>query len=236
MGSPCWFRELRGRLLSQGLPPHYIERFLEEMTDHFHDLKEETMSQAADPFARLGEPQQVADAAAKEYRRRSLIGRHPAVAFLVFAVSPLLTLVAGGVAGLFLLVTAARGLGFIDDGGHHFGAAAAASLPYLLSAATIVLPAVVLTAVYFRLARGTGIARGWILVAWLTLSVLTGLAICQVSLSDIPGHSSLTVGLGLPPDLHILQALAPLTLGAWLWRRMRAQDAPPLAGGETLHA
>jgi len=194
------------------------------------------MSQAADPCVRLGEPQQVADTAAGEYRRRSLIGRQPAVAFLVFAVSPLLTLAAGGVAGLFLLVTAARGLGLIDDHGHHFGACAAASLPYLLSAATIVLPAVVLTAVYFRLARETGIARGWILVAWLTLSVMTGLAICQVSLSDIPGHSSLTVGLGLPPDLHILQALAPLALGAWLWPRTRARVASDLTDGEASHA
>lgn len=236
MGSRRWFHELRARLVSQGLPPQYVHRFLEELTDHFHDLKEESMSQSIDPCARLGEPQQVAEAAALAYRRRSRIGRHPVAAFLVFAVSPLLSLVAGGVAGLFLLTAAARGLGFIDEDGHHFGATAAAYLPYLLSATTIVLPAALLTALYYRVARWTGISRGWILVSCLVLSVLTGLAICQVTLSDIPGQSSLTVGLGVPPDGHVLQALVPLTLGVWLWRRTRSPGWTQPADGEVTHA
>lgn len=236
MGNQRCFHELRARLVSQGLPPQYVHRFLEELADHFHDLTEESMSQSVDPCARLGEPQQVADAAVLAYRHRSLIGRHPAVAFLVFAVSPLLALVAGGLAGLFLLAAAARGLGYIDENGQHFGATAAAALPILLSATAIVLPAVLLTAVYFRLARWTGIGRGWMVVSWLVLSVLTGLAICQVSLSDIPGQSNLTVGLGVPPDGHMLQALAPLALGLWLWRRTRGQALSPPADGEVLHA
>jgi hypothetical protein len=41
----------------------------------------------------LGEANQVADAAVTAYRRRSFVGRHPAAAFLVFAVSPVLSMV-----------------------------------------------------------------------------------------------------------------------------------------------
>lgn len=221
MASQPWFRELQARLASQGLPRHYVQRLVEEMTDHFQDLKEETMGQLAEPYARLGEPQQIADAAVAAYRRRSWIARHPTMAFLVFAVSPILSLVASCFVGVLLLALAAHGLGFIDENGQHLGSSAAAWLVYLLPVVTIVLPAAALTAAYYGLARWAGTGRRWMLVSCLVISVLAGVTMCSVTLSDTPGQSTLTYGLGLPSGWHMLQALAPLTLGVWLWRRTR---------------
>jgi len=236
MASQLWFRELQARLASQGLPRHYVQRLVEEVTDHFQDLKEETMGQLAEAYARLGEPQQVADAAVAAYRRRSLIARHSAMAFLVFAVSPILSLVVSCAAGVFFLALAARGLGFIDENGQHFGTSAAAWLVYLLPAVTIMLPAAALTAVYYGLARWAGTGRRWILVSCIVISVLAGLTMCSVTLSDTPGQSSLTYGLGVPSGWHMLQALAPLALGFWLWRRTRGLWLEQSPVGEAMRA
>jgi hypothetical protein len=63
---------------------------MDELTDHIADLKEENME--ADASSRLGDPEQVAEAAATAYRRRSFLGRHPMAAFLVFGLSPFVTL------------------------------------------------------------------------------------------------------------------------------------------------
>ncbi|HPM83754.1 MAG TPA: hypothetical protein PLF81_23775 [Candidatus Anammoximicrobium sp.] len=194
------------------------------------------MGPLAEAYARLGEPQQVADAAVAAYRRRSLIARHPTVAFLVFAVSPMLSLVVSCIAGVFLLMVAARGLGFIDESGQHLGTSAAAWLVYLLSAVTIVLPAAVLTAVYYGLARWAGIGSRWVLVSCLVISVLAGLTICSVSLSDMPGQSRLTYGLSVPSGWHMLQAIVPLALGVWLWRRTRSRWLGHVTAGEAISA
>jgi len=162
------------------------------------------------------------------------MARHATVAFLVFAVSPILSLVVSCFAGAFLLVAAARGLGFIDDNGQHLGTSAAAWLVYFMPAATVVLPAAALTAVYYGLARWAGIGRRWILVSCLVISVLAGLTMCSVTLSDTPGQSSLTYGLGVPSGWHMLQALVPLALGVWLWRRTRGPWLGQVTAGEAI--
>ena len=107
MAKRPWLDEVRGRLAKHGLPPAYVQRFVQELSDHFDDLKEENMGTEVDVSSRLGEPERVAQAAVAAYRRRSFLGRHPTAAFLVFAVSPLLMLLATMVTSLVLL-----GLGF----------------------------------------------------------------------------------------------------------------------------
>ncbi len=92
MDSQPWLGKVRQRLAEHTLPPNYVQRFMEELTDHLEDLKEEGMDRNS--FSRLGEPEQVAEAAAIVYRRRSFLGRHPAAAFLVFGVSPVVSLIA----------------------------------------------------------------------------------------------------------------------------------------------
>ena len=172
------------------------------------------MSTEADALLRLGEPRQVADAAVDTYRRRSLVGRYSAVTFLVFAVSPILSLVVFAAVGLLVMFAAARGLGFVDDSGTHLGTSAKAVLPYLVTALTIVIPSATLTALYFGLAKRSGIGRRWTIVSCVVLSVLAGLAMCDVQLSDLPGQSRLTFGLGVgfepgPPWTLVPGPLSP---------------------------
>lgn len=87
MGSQPWLDRVRARLEKKGLPPIYVRRFMEELTDHDEDLQQERVEAAS----RLGEPEQVADAAVAAYRRRSFLGRHPLAALLVFGISPVMT-------------------------------------------------------------------------------------------------------------------------------------------------
>ena len=80
MANLSWLDDVRQRLARQRvLPPSYVQRFVEELSDHLDDLKEESME--VDAISRLGEPEQVADAAVAAYRRRSSPGRHPTVTF-----------------------------------------------------------------------------------------------------------------------------------------------------------
>ena len=72
MANQHWLDEVRTQLAHQALPPTYIKRFMEELSDHFQDLTEDTMSTEANVSFRLGEPNQVAKAAVAAYRRRSL--------------------------------------------------------------------------------------------------------------------------------------------------------------------
>ena len=88
MDSQPWLDRVRERLARQLLPSSYVQRFMEELTDHFQDITEETMRADESVLSRLGEPDQVANAAVTAYRRRSFLGRHPALKFLVFGVSP----------------------------------------------------------------------------------------------------------------------------------------------------
>ena len=235
MASLPWFDEVAERMTARRLPQVYIERFVGELADHFEDLKEETMGMEAEALSRLGEPQHVAAAAVEAYRRGNLLARHAAMKFLVFAVSPILSLIVFAIAGLFVLFAIASGLGYVDSSGTHAGEAVKAILPYLLTTTTIVIPAAVLTALYFVLARRLGIGRRWTLVSCLVLSVLAGLAMCDVKLSDLPGQSQLTyglgVGFGVADLLRMCQALAPLALGLWLLRRSRPQRVSGITGG-----
>ena len=94
MANPLWLDDVRERLADKRLPPKYVRRLLDELSEHLEDLKEENMSTEANAYSRLGEPEQVAQAAIITYRRHSFLGRHPVATFLVFAVSPIVPLVA----------------------------------------------------------------------------------------------------------------------------------------------
>ena len=69
MESQPWLNRVRERLVRQLLPPSYVQRFVEELSDHLEDVKEDGMDQNSS--SRLGDPEQVADTAVAAYRRRS---------------------------------------------------------------------------------------------------------------------------------------------------------------------
>src|SRR3954451_13056140 len=103
MVGPPWLEELREQVKHQGLPPQYVERLLQELSDHFQDIQGEEKGMDAEqvciPDTRMGEPGDLARFIGSEYRRQHLGQKHPVV---MFAVMPVLLLLAIW-AGLMLL-------------------------------------------------------------------------------------------------------------------------------------
>lgn len=235
MAGMPWLEEVRKRLVRQGLPASYVERFMAELADHFQDLKEETMGREADVCSHLGEPEQVADAAAVAYRRRSFLGRHPAAAFLVFAVSPvlLLFLLLLGMVGLFEILP--------DDDStmdffRHMGPAGQAAMPYMLSLLFPIVPCILVSILHCKLARRLMLGGRWMLLSCVVLAALAGTFMWSVTLSETPGQSALRMGVGIPCSvldlpkmtvyifenpLRSIQFLAPLVIGLWFIRNSR---------------
>src|SRR5271166_5006038 len=90
MVSPAWREELNEELIRQGLPPSYIERLTQELSDHFNDVMEESMSMEAEQSSlvaeRVGQPSSLAAAAVTEFHKRAYTRRHPIVTFAILPV------------------------------------------------------------------------------------------------------------------------------------------------------
>ena len=83
---------------------------MEELADHCDDLSQETTSMDANSLsARLGMPEELADRAGEELRRRTFAGRHPLLTF-VLAPLPAAILLIVGLCVVFALVVNLFGL------------------------------------------------------------------------------------------------------------------------------
>jgi hypothetical protein len=215
MDSLLWFREVQQRLAKHGLPASYIARFVAELTDHFHDLTEETMSTEAKVCSRLGEPAQVADAARAAYRRRSFVGRHPTAAFLVFAISPVVPQFGLGyvVAGI-LAVILPRLIGAHGWGEDEIGPVAAAAWCGIFSL-MIVMCSILASILYCELARRLGFGKKWIFTSCTVLATLA--VLWEYSLHESIGF----YGVVLP-----MQFMVPLVVGWWFAQRKCGQSYP----------
>src|SRR5208282_4444759 len=226
MDSQPWLSKVRQRLARHALPPNYVQRFIEELSDHLEDLKEENME--GDANSRLGEPEQVADNAVAAYRRRSFLGRHPVAAFLVFGVSPVVSLFV-----LFFIFGDSVFLVLASIGithGSQLETIPSAAVISAMSLLTIIIPSAVATILYCRLAQRIGIARTWGLVAYVILAIFAS-APCYLWIgAGHPLHPlvlefrwaglSLGVRAGwIVPAQHFVQFLVPLAIGWWLMRR-----------------
>jgi hypothetical protein len=88
MDSRPWPDQLRHKLQMQNLPPAYIDRLVEELSDHLLDTQSETTSMDAhNAQSRLGSTDQIAAAATHEFRRRTFAGRHPWLTFVALPVA-----------------------------------------------------------------------------------------------------------------------------------------------------
>jgi hypothetical protein len=230
MANQPWLDDVRARLAQSALPPSYVQRFTEELSDHLEDLMEETMSTASDVYSRLGEPEQVARTAVSAYWKRGFLGRHPTAAFLVFAVSPIAAMIVFEAAALLFIITA---LNLIpEDAISHFdkkiGVVGQMMVPYILTFLTIVVPSCLLAILYCKLAKRLGIKRGWMFASCAVVSILAMCTLWSVSFSDIPGHNVLRCGLWLPTTLPSLQSLCqlviPLVFGWWYIRRIGSAE------------
>ncbi len=242
MDSQPWLDSVRKRLARQSLPSAYVRRFMEELSDHFEDLKEENME--SDAVSRMGKPEQVGDNAVAAYRRRSFLGRHPVAAFLVFAISPIVSLVSAFaiLIGVIELIPGDN----IRSLAQQLGPGGRMIAPYVLSIVFPMIPCMLGSMLHCKLARRLGLSGKWVGLSCAVLAVLAGLSIWTSKYSDIPGQSflGLAVGLTIPQNtvdlpkmvacafsdpLRLVQFLIPLLIGWWFMRRMRERDQPQLA-------
>ena len=238
MANQPWLDRMRRQLVENNLPPAYIRRFMEELSDHYEDITEESMNTENDVSSRLGEPDQLAEAAVVAYRRRSVLGRHPAATFLVFGIAPLASLL-----GLFVLAFACLYGVFmayeqvgLDLNVKRFDPVASAVLPYVLSLLMVVIPSCLASLFYCKLVRRLGISKRWMILSSIVLAVVAITPIWTVTLSDQPGQSVLRCGIAYPQDIggvmlmyfssfrQLLQFFAPLLIGMWFLRQTRRQD------------
>lgn len=244
MANRDWLDEVRRRLVRKALPPEYVERFTEELVDHFHDLTEETMSTEANVFARLGSPEQLVEAATTSYRRRTFLGRHPVAKFLIFGVSPVVSLIILFFLTIALTCAGLNLLGRICDqfglfGGHsgfpeELSPSALALMGYVFSLITIVLPSLFASLVFCKLGKRLGVGGRCMFVSCLVLAVIAMLPCWFVNCGPIKEfegcygvHANLWIPgyYGwIPPTTipQLIQFLAPLTICAWFLRRGRS--------------
>ncbi|HWA98689.1 MAG TPA: hypothetical protein VG713_09360 [Pirellulales bacterium] len=103
MASQAWRSQLIEALHRQHLPRRYIERLVEELSDHADDLFLESPNMDVQPHndARLGTAEQLAQTAKLHFRRSTFAGRHPVVTFVA---GPLMSMVAALIGTVLLLV------------------------------------------------------------------------------------------------------------------------------------
>jgi hypothetical protein len=224
MASPSWLEELRGQLERQALPPRYVERLLEELSDHLHDAQGEEKGMDAEracgPDTRMGEPSDLAPFIGGEYHKRYFSQRHPVV---MFALMPILLLL-GIWAGLLLLDIWAGLLLLVPVIGTVLGEAAEWPLGTLaerfICYGVIWLPVALTCVIFCRAARRRMGNWRWPLLTGATLAIFPG-----VSVSLAP--SMLMIGFVPPVTVAaFIQFMLPLAIGGWYgWRGYRLQGA-----------
>jgi hypothetical protein len=246
MANLPWLDEVRRQLMRRGLPPAYVLRFVEELSDHIEDSKEKNMSTEAEVCSQLGQPEQVADAAVTAYRRRSFLGRHPTAALLVFGVTPVLSQVA-----IFAVVAlGARGLaavayqlGFLSDHGRYVQPSllAVEITQYTFSLLFVVIPTILAALLYCKLGRRLGLGTPWMAASCAVLAAMAMLPCWCVRLgADAAGHPRVVGCLSFPlfdygwsecwsNSSQLIQLTAPLAIGWWLLHRRRHQGLPQMA-------
>ncbi len=192
MANLPWLDKVRRRLAQSNLPPTYIRRFVEELSDHVQDLTEETMSMEANALSQMGNPEEIAEAAIDFYRRRSILGRHPTVAFLVFGLSPIVTFIvlfAVTVLATAAMIEVAHELGFsIDDWWNRLGTPGVTVWCYAMSWLTSVVPGIVVSILFCRLAKRLRMGRRWLFVSCVATGLMTAAPCFWPVLPDVPGH------------------------------------------------
>ena len=109
MPQSCFDRQnqrLSERLLTAGIAPRHVRRYVRELSDHFDDLvREESATGAGRALAetralsRLGNDDDLADAMLSRPELRSFMSRFP---WAVFGLGPILLLVLSVAGGLYL--------------------------------------------------------------------------------------------------------------------------------------
>ena len=172
----------------------------------------------------------MAEAAVTAYRRRSFLGRHPTAAFLVFGVSPMMLLFVLFLISVDSVVLVLASIGIRH--GNQLDTIPSAAVIFAFSLLTVIIPSVVATILYCRLAAWIGIGRTWGLVACVILAIVASAPCYWWRIGAAHPLIFETSWVGLRFGLHegwilvaqhFLQFLVPLAIGWWFMRRTRDQ-------------
>lgn len=233
MASPLWLERLRCELCRQKLPAGYVNRLVAELSDHFHDLTEEvSMSTEAIACSRLGVPEQVAEAAACEYRRCSVLNRRPLLAFSTFVLLPLPLLVAVWAA---VILASSVAIDLLAPDPETSGLSKEITpfltiVAHVLITAIVLAPATALAALYSWLARRTIKAQRWTIASCAILAAATAMVHHTMHVSDEPGKSTIMLGIlfggeiGVASISQVVQFAVPLGIGLLFLLRQAKRD------------
>lgn len=236
MQNTPWLEQYQQALCQRKLPSDYVNRLVSELADHGDDIAEETGT-STDACNRLGEPDQLADAALHEFRQRSVLNRRPVLAFCTFFLLPLPSLLVLWFLSLtvwFIAGESLDSLGLDTIAGIRRDSATPLQVGLLLTALhliclfCILAPPAILVCFYARLARRTFHRTLWTVVPCLILALLTALATHSITHSDEPGKSTLMLGaaIGKFEIRQVLQFMIPLSVGLLMMRRREHAAIP----------
>ena len=254
MDAQQWLEQLHVALARQKLPPFYVERFVDELSDHLNDFLEDRMSTDAKDlrgvFHRLGTPAAVAATAAGEFRKQRFSTRHPVLTFVVFPVVALALLWTGAILSL---VFAAQAVSWLNGSapGERYPEWMLASMP-VVACVVVMLPLVLCAAWFCRIARRAAVGWKWPLGACLVLAIIGGAAFFDMKIAPIdrglihgtqfrdvnppppsPNNGQLMFGFGVnkyPRPWQIAQFSLPLAVcGLFAWRQYNQRRQHVLA-------
>ncbi|GAA5629179.1 hypothetical protein Brsp05_04478 [Brucella sp. NBRC 12953] len=109
------FEALREELLTAGIKPGYVKRYLCELTQHFHDLRDHLEDQGNSPsraetlaFERIGHPRDLLQAMISQPKLRSLPASYPKTTLLLAPLALLHLAILGLVAAALMVVRLAE--------------------------------------------------------------------------------------------------------------------------------
>jgi hypothetical protein len=220
MGERGLLDELRSRLAVSGLPAGYVERYVEELRAHHHELVDDAlaagMSQeealaAADE--RLGGVETLTYAAVSRGRHATFSGRHP---WMVFGIGSFLA-VPICFAAVVCVAAMITDVGAVPPAGTFAGWFWRTGAPPMFNAIQYVAPCLMVVA-FYRAAQRRMLGWKWCLGISLVIGIMG--ACCQLSAHvNRDGHGSLWVAMGVGQWLTQSARFLSILLVAWLYAR-----------------
>ena len=186
---------------------------------------------------RLGSPEEIADSAAREFRRRrNWWSRSRLAAFCTFVLLPLPALCVAWAAALAGLVAVGSALEWLSP--DYWPAQEVSGIDVFMicavSLAIVLAPAAGVAFAFGRLARKRAHHRLWGIAACLLVAIGTGLASVDATFSERPEKNTVVFGLGIGRNFLLLtqlgQFLIPAAVGILTLRRPAAQGDCQVAG------
>ena len=154
---------------------------------------------------------------------------YPVANFWLFGVSPILLLVALWCVSYLLLLLVNLLFPFPKFNEENFTRAALLALATLFNTLMVIIPSVLGSILYCRLARKYGIGKRWMLLSCIVLGGVAALYCFSISPYGPPGHYYMHDGIRFCSPIQFVHFSVPLGIGWWFMRRTPAHGRPQLA-------